>query len=297
MVPENCTIIRNPVGTAPVMWFDRNNYTLVSMPGVPHEMKHIMTNSVIPRLQYKWKPEIIAHRIVHIFNIPEAVLAEKLSDWEDRLADKIKISYLPSPGRLRLILSMAGSDKKKLDDTINKAIDQLYPIIGDNIIGFDNDDVSSELLNLLIKQNKTISCAESCSGGYLSHMLTAIPGASNAFKGGATAYSNEIKSKLLNVNAKDITLYGAVSRQVVEQMAKGAAKLFNTNYAIATSGIAGPSGGSKEKPVGTVWIAWYGDGAIKSKKFKFGSSRKTTIQRTAETGIIMLKQLIEKEEL
>lgn len=297
LVPEKCTIIRNPIGTAPIMWFNHNNGVVVSMPGVPSEMKRAMEAEIIPRLKRAFINQAILHKTVHIFNIPEAVLAEKLAHWEDNIPSDIKVAYLPSPGKIRLRLTGKGTDSILLQNHINKAINGLYSIVGENIYGFDDERVEASLLKLLSNKKSTLSCAESCSGGYMAHLITSVAGASQVFKGSAVAYANEIKTSLLGVSNTDIETFGAVSCQAVEQMALGACKTFNTDYAIATSGIAGPSGGTEEKPVGTVWIAWARNGKVISQKFQFGNNRERTIIRTAETGLILLKQFIENNKL
>lgn len=297
LVPQSCIVIRNIIGTAPVMWFNYKEAVVVSMPGVPSEMKRAMEQEIIPRLKEKFVSGVVIHKTVYILNIPEAVLAEMLSDWEDSIPPFIKVAYLPSPGKIRLRLSGKGRDANIIEQAIGKAVKALYPIVGENIYEFDDQKPEEYLLKLLLNKNATLACAESCSGGYISHLITSVPGASQCFKGSVVAYANEIKVELLGVSPEDIENYGAVSSQVVEQMALGACKVLNTHYAIATSGVAGPAGGSDEKPVGTVWIAWAGNGKVISHKFLFGNNREHTIIRTSETGIIMMKQLIEKGEM
>ena len=297
MVPEKCTLIRNPVGTAPIMWFQHAKGIVVSMPGVPLEMKHAMSHQIVPRLSELFQTGVVRHKTLHVFNIPEAVLAEMLSDWEDGVPSYIKVAYLPSPGKIRLRLSGRGEDADKIDKAIENAIQALYPLIGDHIFGLDDQTPQEELLRMLIERNQTLAFAESCSGGYMAHLITAIPGASAAFKGSIVAYDNDVKCEQLGVDQAAIEKHGAVSRQVVEQMALGACKVLNTHYAIASSGIAGPTGGSADKPVGTVWLAWAGQGKVISRQFNFGQNRDRTIIRTAEAGIIVLKQLLESSEL
>ncbi len=297
LIPENCTLIRNPVGTAPIMWFQHPKGILISMPGVPLEMKYAMTHEIMPRLLEIYKTGIVRHKTLHVFNIPEAVLAEMLSDWEDAVPDYIKVAYLPSPGKLRLRLSGRGDNAQQIESAIEKAAQALYPIIGDHIFGLDEQTPQEELLRWLAEKKQTLAMAESCSGGYMAHLITAIPGASAVFKGSIVAYANEIKAEQLGVDPATLKKYGAVSQQVVEQMAVGACQTFNANYGMASSGIAGPSGGSEDKPVGTVWLAWAGHGKVVSRRFNFGQNRERTIIRTAEAGIILLKQMIEKGEL
>lgn len=295
LVPEKCVVIRNKLGTAPVMWFEYNNSVVVSMPGVPAEMKLAMTGEIIPRLKEKYKPGAIIHKTVLIYNIPEAVLAEKLNGWEDQLPDEIKLAYLPAPGRIRLRLTARGNDPDVLAKGIQKAVDALYPIVGENIYGEEDQPASEIFANYFRSTGKTISLAESCSGGYLAHLVTMVPGSSNYFRGSMVTYSNDLKINILGVKPQDIENYGAVSRQIVEQMAIGAVRIAESDYAIATSGIAGPGGGSEEKPVGTVWIAWAGPGnRVVSKEFRFGKDRERNIVRTSETALIELMQLMKR---
>jgi nicotinamide-nucleotide amidase len=277
------------------MWFEYNNSVVVSMPGVPAEMKLAMTGEIIPRLKEKYKPGAIIHKTVLIYNIPEAVLAEKLNGWEDQLPDEIKLAYLPAPGRIRLRLTARGNDPDVLAKGIQKAVDALYPIVGENIYGEEDQPASEIFANYFRSTGKTISLAESCSGGYLAHLVTMVPGSSNYFRGSMVTYSNDLKINILGVKPQDIENYGAVSRQIVEQMAIGAVRIAESDYAIATSGIAGPGGGSEEKPVGTVWIAWAGPGnRVVSKEFRFGKDRERNIVRTSETALIELMQLMKR---
>ncbi len=297
MVPESCVVIRNMVGTAPIMWFSTTQGVVVSMPGVPLEMRHAMSTEVLPRLIQAFSTEVIIHRTVHVFDIPESVLAERICEWEDSLPEFIKLAYLPAPGKIRLRLSAKGSDRKQLGEAISKAIDELYPLIGENIYGFDDEKPEEALIRLLKEKSATIACAESCSGGYLSHLFTLIPGASEVFNGSVVAYSNNIKAGILGVDPVLIENHGAVSKEVVEEMALGAIKITGSEYAIASSGIAGPSGGSEEKPIGTVWIAWASKDKVLSRRFLFGKGRERVIMRTADAGVIIMKQLLEKGEL
>lgn len=298
LVPEKCEVIRNSMGTAPIMWFDYKDSVVVSMPGVPSEMKQVMTNSIIPRLKQKYLPGIIMHKTILVHNIPEAVLAEMLTEWEDGLPSEIKLAYLPAPGRIRLRLSARGADAQHLKAEISKAVAGLIPIIGDNIYGEEDLPAAEIFAGFFRKTGKSLALAESCSGGYLAHLITSVAGSSEYFKGGVVSYSNEMKNRLLGVNVEDLTNYGAVSKQVVEQMALGALSVSEADYAIATSGIAGPGGGTDNKPVGTVWIAWAAAGGrVVSKQFNFGKYRERNILRTSETALIELMQLMKKGEL
>ena len=297
LVPESATVIRNVVGTAPILWFTYNGGVVVSMPGVPLEMQHAMHHEILPRLRKLFDTGFVEHKTILIHNIPEAVLAEMLSGWEDAVPKFIKVAYLPSPGKIRLRLSARGNDQQLLKSAIQKCVEALNPIIGDSIYAEEDQSIGEVIINQLKEQHKTVSLAESCSGGLMSHLITAVPGASEVFKGSLVAYSNEIKNRVLGVNQTDLDQYGAVSRQVVEQMAKGAVSVFKTDFAVATSGIAGPSGASKDKPVGTVWIAWASAHKVVSECFQLGQMRNRVIMRAADTGLIRLKKLIEDKDL
>lgn len=298
LVPEKCKVIRNTMGTAPIMWFDYNDSVVVSMPGVPSEMKEVMTKEIIPRLREKYQPGVIVHKTLLVHNIPEAVLAEMLTEWEDALPAEIKLAYLPAPGRIRLRLSARGKDSKILEKSIQDQVDALMPVIGENIYGEDDLPAAEVFSGFFRKTGKSLALAESCSGGYLAHLVTSVAGASDYFRGSIVSYSNEMKEQLLGVNGKDLERFGAVSQQVVEQMAGGARKVTGADYAIATSGIAGPGGGTREKPVGTVWIAWAGPhNDVLSKCFQFGKVRERNILRTSETALIELMQMIKQGKL
>ena len=289
MVPDGCTVIRNPVGTAPVMWFEHDGCVVVSMPGVPSEMKHAMSHEVIDRMLQHFQTDYILHKTIHVYQIPEAVLAEMLSDWEDAIPSFIKVAYLPQPGRLRLRLTARGSDAPMMQKAIDTAIVNLQPIIGKNIFGYDDDTIEKRLGELLIQKHQTVGTAESCTGGSIGAAITSVAGSSAYFKGGVVAYSNEIKHSLLNVLNSSLDKYGAVSQQVVEEMARGVQKLLGVHWAVATSGIAGPDGGSEEKPVGTVWIAVANpQGGVISEKYSFGPFRDRTVSRSVDAALMKL---------
>ncbi len=309
LVPENCTSIVNKVGTAPIMWFEKDNKIVVAMPGVPLEMKTAMQDEIIPRLKKRFSSGFIIHQTVLVFDYPEAELAEKLHDWETNLPKEISLAYLPAPGRVRLRLTARGDDKEYLNNIISKEIKKLDSIIGNNIYGYADEQPAAILGRLLKEKDASVATAESCTGGTIGHLITAIPGSSEYFKGGVIAYSNSVKEEVLGVNADDIEQYGAVSSQVVEQMAEGARKLLKTDYAVATSGIAGPGGEVKEKvvysrcstrsvgakpviipgkPVGTVWIGVATPEKTYSIRFSFGKIRERNIQRSAEYALVLL---------
>ncbi|MCG8578284.1 MAG: competence/damage-inducible protein A [Bacteroidales bacterium] len=294
-VPECCDVIPNPVGTAPVMWFDESGKVIVSMPGVPVEMKTAMSNEVIPRLQKRYNTGHIIHKTIQIFNIPEAVLAEQLEDWEDTIPDYISLAYLPNPGKIRLRLTAKTEDELKAKEDISSLLKSLYEVVGDHIFGEEDLPVQQLLGDELKKRGQTIAVAESCTGGNIGHLLTSIPGSSAYFKGGVIAYDNEIKERVLGVKRVSLEEHGAVSQQVVEQMAAGVMALMKTDYAIATSGIAGPDGGTDEKPVGTVWIAIAGKFGVKSQCFNFGKIRGRNIQRSSDAGLIFLLQKLKSQ--
>lgn len=290
MVPENCTVIQNLVGTAPITWFDKDKKVIVSMPGVPYEMKNIMSTEIIPRLQNQFKTPTLLHKTVQVYGFGESALAIHIADWENELPTNIKLAYLPNSGIVKLRLSGMSDNLLELEFSMNQQINKLHHILGDTIVAFEDISMEALVAKLLISQNKTIATAESCTGGYLSHLFTSIPGSSNFFKGSVVAYSNEVKSNILRVSASDIESEGAVSRIVVEQMAQNVRKLLKTDFGIATSGIAGPSGGTTDKPVGTIWIAVSSDTALVSHEYHFGLLREQNIIRSAQAALLILKE-------
>ncbi|MCK5170904.1 MAG: competence/damage-inducible protein A [Bacteroidales bacterium] len=296
-VPESCKIIRNKIGTAPGMWFEQEGCIIISMPGVPFEMKKMMTESIIPELKKIDSDLHIVHKIILTQGWPESKLAEVLEEWENNLPDIISLAYLPSPGLIKLRLTAKGNNQKLLENILKEQVGELEKIIPDLICGYDSDKLEEVVGKLLIKYNKTISTAESCTGGNIAHLVTSIPGSSEYFLGGVVAYSNEIKENVLSVSKRNIVNYGAVSKQVVEEMAKGVRKLYKTDFAIATSGIAGPSGGTEEKPVGTTWIAVSDNSKVISKKYVFGNHRGRNIQSASLIALNMLQKLILEKEI
>lgn len=295
MVPESCTVIQNRVGTAPVTWFEKDGKILVSMPGVPYEMMHNMQTEIIPRLaQYFNTPNII-HQTVITYGIPESQLAITLTDWENNLPEHIHLAYLPNNGLVKLRLSGVSDNKENIKKEIQQLFDQLTPLLGDAIIAHEDITPQAYIGKLLKEKQQTISTAESCTGGNIAHLITSIPGSSAYYKGSIIAYANEIKVKLLGVDEDAITQHGAVSQEVVEQMAKGARERMNTHYAIATSGIAGPDGETPDKPVGTTWIAIATHNKVVSKKFQFGKLREQNINRATQAALTLLIQLIKQD--
>jgi nicotinamide-nucleotide amidase len=288
-IPEKCIPLKNKNGTAPGMWFEKGGKVFVSMPGVPFELKPMMSEQVIPKLQQKFNLGIIYHKTIMTTGIVESVLAEKIEAWENSLPANIKLAYLPQPGIVRLRLSASGKDRKKLEKEVEKYCMRLKTIIPEAVFGYDDITLEEVVGKLLAVQNKTVSTAESCTGGYISHLITSIAGSSAYFKGGVISYSNEIKIKQLGVSPEVLEQNGAVSKETVEAMALGVKERFGTTCSVAVSGIAGPTGGTPEKPVGTVWIAVaYNDGII-SELFHFGEHRGRNIRRSALAALNMLR--------
>ena len=296
LVPSAATIIPNKLGTAPGLWFNRGGTIFVFMPGVPFEMKYVMENEVLPRIKKLFNTSTIIHRTVLTQGLPESMLAERISDWEDRLPECISLAYLPSPQNIRLRLSARGEDQAYLSQLLEERIKELAEIIPDYIFGYEDDTIAGNIGKILKEKGLTVSVAESCTGGNIAHFFTLNPGSSAYFKGGVVAYSNEIKIKLLGIDPEIISENGAVSKEVVEAMAVATRNLLGTDYAIATSGIAGPDGGTHEKPVGTVWIAAAGSNSVVSKVYNFGNNRERNIIRSSQTALNMLRlQLLKKQ--
>lgn len=255
-VPTACTVLHNAHGTAPGMWFEEAGRVIVSLPGVPFEMEHLMEDEVMPRLKAHFALHANIHRTMITAGLPESMLAARIEQWEDALPENIKLAYLPAPNIVRLRLSAYDAeDGEAMRQQIDAEFEKLYKIIPEHIVGFENATMQELVHKILIERGLTLSTAESCTGGTIASRFTAMAGASAYFLGGVVAYANEAKRDILGVNYDDITHYGAVSEQVVRQMAEGARRITGADYAIATSGIAGPAGGSAEKPVGTVWMA------------------------------------------
>jgi len=287
MQPLKAKIFVNLNGTASGMCFEKENKVVVSMPGVPFEMKSMLLNQVIPLLAERFQKVHIIHKTICTQGIGESFVAEKIEDIESSLPDHIKLAYLPSVGQLKLRLSAYGvAAEQEVNEYVNKIVER----ISENVFGFGEATLQEVIGALLKQQNKTLSTAESCTGGYVSHLITSVPGSSAYYKGGVIAYSNEIKIQELGVNQQVLAEFGAVSKQVVEQMANGILKVTGSDFAIATSGIAGPDGGSDEKPVGTVWIAVAGKGGMFSKDFKFGDNRERNIIRASLTALSILRR-------
>jgi nicotinamide-nucleotide amidase len=288
-VPEKCKAVSNPIGTSPGMWFEENGKILVAMPGVPFEMKQMVSEIIIPRLKEKFGQEKIVYRNILTHGLGESSLAERIKDWETDLPPQITLAYLPQPGIVRLRIMTKGNDEEEMLAMINKQIEKLKSIIPELIFGYDQDTMESIIGELLLNKNAYLSTAESCTGGYISHLITSVPGSSRYFKGSIVSYDNNVKIQQLGVRQDDIINYGAVSKQVVTQMAENVRKELNTDYSIAISGIAGPDGGTTEKPVGTTWIAVATPENTIVKHFIFGDNRERNIRRAALTALNMLR--------
>ncbi|GAB1373244.1 CinA family nicotinamide mononucleotide deamidase-related protein [Bacteroidales bacterium] len=292
LVPENCTVLENKQGTAPGMMFEIDGRLLFSLPGVPYEMQHLM-KEVLNKITNLRKTERISHKTINTFGIPESELATKISDWEDSLPSNYKLAYLPNPARgVKLRLSVYQDVDNSTSDKIKQLFKQLYTIIGDSIYGEDEDTLETVVSKALSERGETLSLAESCTGGEISSIFTSLPGASSIFKGGVVAYDNEAKTAILGVDKSIIERFGAVSEECVIAMAEGAKRLFGSDWSIATSGIAGPGGGSEEKPVGTVWIAISGPGVITTNKAIFSGDRERNIIRFSSNSINLLRKAI-----
>ncbi len=301
-VPKGCMVIRNKNGTAPGMWMEKDNTIYVSMPGVPFEMKGMVTDDVIPEIKKRFKLPFIYHKTILTQGIGESALAELITDWEDNVrANNIGLAYLPSPGMVRLRLSDTGFDENELRNKIDKEVETLKPQIEKYIYGYEEygqeQPKMEEILGqLLLEKNLKLGLAESCTGGYISHLITSVAGSSAYYNGCIVPYQNEFKNALLKVDNSVFEKDGAVSKECVMAMAKETIAVFKADVAIAVSGIAGPGGGTEEKPVGTVWIAVaYGDRII-PKHFIFGDNRQRNIQMTAIAAMNMLRKLILKIE-
>jgi len=297
-VLENCKVILNHNGTAPGMWIERNNKIYVSMPGVPFEMKAMVDEYVIPQLKKQFDLPFIYHKTVLTNGIGESFLAERIEKWEDSLAaSEIKLAYLPSPGMVKLRLTTYGKNEADLKAKVEKAIEQLTPIIAEYIYGYEEygkepDQLEKLVADLLLSKKKTLSLAESCTGGYISHLITSIAGSSAFYQGGVVPYHNQFKHDLIGVSNDVFEKHGAVSEACVKAMALGAKEKFHSDYSIAVSGIAGPTGGSDDKPVGTVWIAVASNSGVVAERFQFGTDRNRNIRMTALAALNKLRKLI-----
>ena len=293
-VPDVCTVIQNKRGTAPGMLFNKDGKIFVSMPGVPHEMKGMMEDDVIPHLTTQFKLPVIIHCTLLTAGVGESFLAELVQDFEKALPPHIKLAYLPNYGMVRLRLTTSGFNKAQIENDIEIAFNQLQLLVKDYLVTNVDEPMEKVVGKLLLQKNKTMCTAESCTGGYIAHLLTSIPGSSEFYDGSVVSYSYSAKEDLLNVNHQTLITKGAVSEEVVTEMAKGALQNIKSNYVIAVSGIMGPGGGLPEKPVGTAWIAVGSKEKIVTQKVFFRFDRARNIQLTAVTALNLLRQFIMK---
>ncbi len=293
-LPECCTFLSNKIGTAPGMWFERNGKVFVSMPGIPKEMQLLMQNEVLPRISKLFATDIIYHKIVKTIGIGESWLADKIKDWEHNLPDHISLAYLPSLGQVKLRLTATGTNFDVLQTEVEDKISDLKESIDKYIFGFNNDKIEEVVGRMLLERSMTLATAESCTGGYLSHMITSVPGSSNYYRGSIIPYHNDHKVDLLGVSPETLKKYGAVSEQTVIEMSNGVREKFGTSIGVATSGIAGPGGGTPEKPVGTVWIALTDGTNTVAKKLQLWKDREINIKASAIAVLNMIRITLSK---
>lgn len=290
----NCTPIYNKNGTASGMWIEEQGKVIVSLPGVPFEMQTMMHEDVIPCLKKAFHPGPAIYKTILTTGVGESFLADTIEDWENSLPKNFKLAYLPSPGIVRLRLSATGERPSKIKTKLNHEVEKLQQLIPELIFGFNNDKLEAVVGGLLKNEKRSLSTAESCTGGYIGHLITSISGSSDYFNGSIVSYSNKAKTELLGVDEKAIEQHGAVSETVAIQMAEGVKKKLHTDYSIATTGIAGPTGGTPGKPVGTTWVAVSTPNGTFAKKFLFGNHRQRNIRKTALAGLNMLRLKLQK---
>lgn len=288
-LPVCCDKITNRLGTAPGMWFNRNGKVFVSMPGVPHEMKAMMSEIIIPKLSAAFKTPTIHHAVIRTVGIGESFLAEKISPWEQSLPGHIKLAYLPGYGEVKLRLTGIGNDKAFLKSEVEKLVRELQPLAGEYIYGTGDDTLELVIGKKLRDLRHTLSIAESCTGGYLSHLITSVPGSSDYFLGSTVVYANETKVKELGVKPETLDQHGAVSEATIREMAERVRLKFRSDLGVATSGIAGPGGGSVEKPVGTVWIAYADANGTIARKLQLSKDRLINIKLASIAALNLIR--------
>jgi nicotinamide-nucleotide amidase len=295
LVPSQGTVLPNMVGTAPGMWMEKENTVFISLPGVPYEMKYIMEHEVILRLIAKFKRPYILHKTILTYGQGESLVAERIEEWEDNLPEFIKLAYLPSPGRVRLRLTARGINEEFLRQSIEEEAEKLNELIGDIIVGYDEGETLEVVLGrLLVQKNKTIAVAESCTGGQIAQMITSVPGASAYFNGGVVTYATQSKIDILGVPKELVEKHSVVSAEVAEAMAARAKEIFGTDYAVATTGNAGPAKGDADADVGTVYIGFATPQGIYSEKYELGQPREKVIDRASNKALEIIYQEILK---
>ena len=288
-LPTCCTYVPNEVGTAPGMWFEQKGCYWMSMPGVPHEMKKLVKDFVLPKLSQVFDLPVIYHKLIKTAGIGESWLADLIKDWENALPSHIRLAYLPSLGHVKLRLTAFGEDKNLLAAEVEQQIQNILPTISNYVYGYNEETLETAVGKLLKNAGKTLALAESCSGGYISHLITTVPGSSNYLRGTVVPYHNDLKEQILGVSSATLALHGAVSEETVREMATGVKKLFGADFALASSGIAGPDGGTADKPVGTVWIACAGPDFVEAKLLQLTQDRMINIQLTGVAVLNLLR--------
>ncbi|WBL44946.1 competence/damage-inducible protein A [Algoriphagus halophytocola] len=288
-LPACCTYVPNEVGTAPGMWFEQHDTYWMSMPGVPHEMKKLMQDFVLPKLPVLFELPIIVHRMIKTVGIGESWLADLIRDWENALPKNIRLAYLPSHGHVKLRLTGFGTNKAEITEAIAQQISLVLPKINEYVYGYDTETLETAIAKLLTTKKKTVALAESCTGGYISHLMTSIPGSSSYFQGSVVPYHNQFKSEIIGVKETTLEKFGAVSEETVKEMATGVRSLFRSDIGLASSGIAGPDGGTESKPVGTIWIACAMGDQVETKKLQLTQDRLLNIQLTAVAVLNLLR--------
>ncbi len=295
-LPVKCEMISNPRGTAPGMLFKRGGKVFISMPGVPHEMKDMVTRSVLPMLKEMFDLPVIYHKIIRTAGIGESWLAEKIEKWEKNLPAHIKLAYLPTFGDIKIRLTAVGKNAEQLKKETERLARAVVPLISRYVYGYDDETLESVIGKLLKKRGQTLALAESCTGGYISHVITRVPGSSEYFNGGVVPYQNEMKIVHLGVHRETIETYGAVSEETVREMAEGVRKKFRSGYGLASSGIAGPGGGTPEKPVGLVWLACSGPEGMTVRKLELTYDRIVNIRFSTVVALHMLHQSLREKD-
>lgn len=293
-VPASCTVFQNKRGTAPGMWFEKEGVIFISLPGVPHEMKGLMTD-MLELIAQKFELPVVLHRTLLTAGQGESVISDLLQDFEKQLPSTIKLAYLPSYGMVRLRLTARGADEKSLTQQLDENFLRLQKEVKEWLVADEDISLSESISRMLRRKKLTLGSAESCTGGFIAHLITSCPGSTDVYQGSVVAYSNQSKQDILGVNAATIEKYGAVSEQTVREMATGALNRLQSDYVIATSGIMGPGGGSEEKPVGTVWICVAGKHGIKAQKRFFRFDRMRNIGLTAHAALNMLRLMVLEE--
>ena len=291
-VPDVCIVLHNARGTAPGMLFEKDGKIFVAMPGVPHEMKGLMTNEVLPRLKENFDLPRIIHRTAFTMGTGESMIAEKIKDFEANLPEHIKLAYLPGYGMVKLRLTAKGDNKEKLEKELDEKFAELKELVSEWLVSDEDESLAMVVQKILKEKNKTIGTAESCTGGYIAHLITSNPGSSVGFKGSIISYANDVKERILGVTDKTLRSVGAVSEETVIQMVKGAVQKLQVDFAVATSGIMGPDGGTDEKPVGTVWIAAGNEHKIQTTKLALRFDRERNIEMTAHAALNFLRKFI-----